>query len=300
VLEELWFGDGDPNRSHLEASQSLAAEVARLRGLKPFPVVAQRVMELVQDPDVRLDEVRRLVETDPSLCSRTLRLANSALYRVGQPCETVSQALVRLGTKTIYETMGAVALLGMFEDVRGVGRTIRDHCVGVAAVGRTLVRGNGWYGGDQIFLAGLMHDVGKLLAIQTGEMDYASLPAECGGPDTVHLHEREKLGYDHAILGGHALTLWKLAEPLARVVAWHHQPARAYEVGGDVGLMVAIVRLADRIDARLAAGRTPTGSDWAAFENSADASYLELTFQNLAEAWPAFAAARSDALAVFR
>jgi hypothetical protein len=64
--------------------------------------------------------------------------------------------------------------------------------------------------------------------------------------------------------------------------------------------MVAIVRLADRIDARLAAGRTPTGSDWATIENGADASYLELTVQSLAEAWPTFAAARSEALAVFR
>ena len=53
--------------------------------------------------------------------ARTLRLANSAMFLVGKPCDSVNQAILRVGTKTLYEMMAAVAVLGMFEDVRGVG-----------------------------------------------------------------------------------------------------------------------------------------------------------------------------------
>lgn len=299
VLEAFWFGDDDPTRTHYEASKSLAAEVARVRGLKPFPIVAQRVMDLVSDPAVRLEEVRRILETDPSLCARTLRLANSALFRMGEPCTAVGQALVRLGTKTIYEMMGAVAMLGMFQDVRGVGRTIRDHCVATAAIGRALVKRNAWHGGAQIFLSGLMHDVGKLLMMQTGELDYSRLPGEFSGVDRVHVFERNTVAYDHAVLGAHALMVWKIPEVVAQVVAWHHQPARALAAGGDVALMVALVRLADRIEPLLASDTTPTEEEWQTLEQSADATFLDLNAQELKNAWPSLAAARSDVLAVF-
>jgi HD-like signal output (HDOD) protein len=299
VLEAFWFGDDDPTRTHYEASKSLSAEVARLRGLKPFPVVAQRVMDLVSDPAVRLDDVRRMLETDPSLCARTLRLANSALYRMGEPCTGVGQALVRLGTKTIYEMMGAVAMLGMFQDVRGVGRTIRDHCVGTAAIGRALVKRNAWHGGAQIFLAGLMHDVGKLLMMQTGELDYSKLPPEFNQVDSVHVFERSQVSYDHAVLGAHVLMMWKIPEFVAQVVAWHHQPARALAAGGDTALMVALVRLADRIEPMLASNTAPTAQDLQALEQTADATYLDLNAQELKNAWPSLAAARLDVLAVF-
>ncbi|HEX4479109.1 MAG TPA: HDOD domain-containing protein [Polyangiaceae bacterium] len=299
VLEELWFSDDDPSRSHEQASQSLAFEMARLRGLKPFPVVAERVMTLVRDPAVRIDEVRRVLETDPSLAARTMTVANSALFSVGKPCRSVDQAIIRLGTKTVHDLMATVAVLGMFSDVRGQGITIRDHCVGVAAIGRALVRREGWYSGGQVFLAGLMHDVGKLLLMQTEDISYERIPSPYAGIGHVHLYEREKLGYDHAVLGGHAITAWKIPDPIAKVVAWHHQPGRAYQVGGDFGLMVAIVRLADRLDYLIASGAESLPDVRALEEDSAAATYLDVDPQRLTDGFEEFVQARLDALSAF-
>jgi HD-like signal output (HDOD) protein len=298
VFEELWFCDDDPLRTHEQASSSLAFEMGRLRGLKPFPVVAERVMTLVRDPAVRIEDIRRTLEADPGLSARTLQVANSALFSVGKPCRTVDQAIVRLGTRAVHDLMATVAVLGMFADVRGVGISIRNHCVGTAAIAKALVRKQGWYAGGQVFLAGLLHDVGKLLLMQTEDMRYDRIPPHFAGPDHVHLFERERLGYDHAVLGGHTVTAWKIPGPTAKVVAWHHQPGRAYSEGGDIGLMVAIVRLADRLDHLFA--NSNARLDLAVLEEDAAAvSYLDLATKDIEASVPELVTARAEALGAF-
>jgi len=299
VIEELWFGDDDPNHSTEEASRSLAASVAQLEGLKPFPAVAQRMMELVSDPEVRIEDVSRLVQNDPAIAGKTVRLANSALYRVGQPVETIDQAIMRLGLTTLNQMVTALAVVGMFRDSKGLGRDIRDHCVGTAAVGRALARRKNWYGHGQVFMAGLMHDLGQLLCMQTGELVYEDIPEDRFGADKTHVYEREVLGYDHAVLGGHVLRSWKIPDPVPKAVAWHHQPARGYEVGGDIGLLVAYTRIADRIDHLMTEEVTPSAELLETLANDSASTYAGISANDFDLHWDAMLEARKDALAMF-
>jgi HD-like signal output (HDOD) protein len=102
---------------------------------------------------------------------------------------------------------------------------------------------------DGIFLCGLMHDVGKMLLIESGEIVYSTRDMkETLASDLIHIDERMLLGYDHAVLAGHVLTAWKIPEPIPKVVAWHHQPIRAYE-HKNLGVMVSMLRIADQLDA---------------------------------------------------
>ena len=299
LVEELWFGDEPPDLVTSLAAKSLAAKLAHIRGMKPFPVVAERIMRLVSDQRVRLEEVSRVLETDPGLAGRTLALSNSALFLVGRPCDSVNQAILRVGTKALYEMMAAVAMLEMFQDVRGIGIGFRNHCVGVAAISRALVKSHGWDGASQVFLAGLFHDVGKLLSMDSEELPYDALPAEYLEFDTVHLHERRLIGYDHAVLGGHVLKQWNLPDTVARTVAWHHQPGRAYAKGGDEALLVAIIRVADLIDHAVVRGRAPDESFLDMMSRDAALSYLELDADEVVRAWPSFIDVRTSALSVF-
>ena len=299
LVEELWFGEDESDDVRAKAASSLSAKLAELRGMKPFPVVAERVMTLVADQRARLEDVARVHETDPALAARTLALSNSALFLVGRPCDSVNQAILRVGTKALYEMMAAVAMLEMFEDVRGIGLGFRDHCVGVAAIGRALVRRHGWPGAGQVFLAGLFHDVGKLLSMQSDELPYDALPREYMLCDMVHHHERKILGYDHAVLGGHVLHQWNLPSAVAKAVAWHHQPGRAYAAGGDEGLLVAVVRVADRIDHAIAEGGAPDEALLEALQRDSSMDYLDLEAADVVRGWSAFVDARASALSVF-
>src|SRR3954469_13576630 len=76
IREDLWFGDDDPKRTSEEASRSLAAAAAVAAGLKPFPVIAQRVMTLLSNPDTPVVKVKKAIEQDPALAARILRVAN--------------------------------------------------------------------------------------------------------------------------------------------------------------------------------------------------------------------------------
>lgn len=249
VREQLWFGDEDPVRTALEASKSMAAALARATGLKPFPAVAQRAIALLNDPDTPLRAVREALEKDPAITAGLLRVANSAAYRSRQTISSVEEAVQRLGSRHVLEIVTSVAAMGLFKDVKGVGLQLRDHCARVGAITRVLAAEWHQRTADNPFLCGLLHDLGKLLLLQVSGIDYKQLdPKALTEPDEAFVHERALLGYDHAVLGGHVLAAWKLPDIVAEVVAWHHQPGRAYEHGGELALGVALVRLGNAID----------------------------------------------------
>lgn len=297
IREELWFGDEDPNRTAEDASRSLAAAAALVAGLKPFPVVAQRVMVLLADPDTSVGKVRKAIEQDPALAARLLRVANSALYAPTLACRSIDDALMRLGSQTVSEIVASLATLGMFSDVkRGYGAQFRTHCVGVAAVGRVL--GTEWRfkGVDYVFLSGLMHDIGKLLAMQVGEIRYEALdPAALARPDQVHLHERAFAGYDHAVLGAHVLELWKLPREISKVVALHHQVGRAFAMGGSTALSVALLRLADDIEFQIRKSRQLDEAYVETLICDGAAAYTQFSRDVLRAMWPKFLAAYDEA-----
>jgi len=254
IHEQLWFGDEDPARSTLEASRSMAAALARAMGLKPFPAVAQRAIAVLSDQNVSLRAIRDALEKDPALTAGLLRVANSAAFRTRQTISSVDEAVQRLGVRHVLEIVTSVASLGLFKDVKGVGIQIRDHCTRVGAMSRVLA--NEWHqrSAENPFLCGLLHDVGKLLLLQVSGLDYQKLePEVLTQPDRAFVHERELLGFDHAVLAGHILDAWKIPGGVAEAVAWHHQPGRAFEHGAELGLSVALVRIANRIDYRMQA-----------------------------------------------
>ena len=75
-------------------------------------------------------------------------------------------------------------------------------------------------------------------------------------PDWMHQSEQAGLGFDHAVLGGHVMVLWKIPDPMPQVVAWHHQSSRAQEAELQIARLVDLVRLGDFLESWLA--RTDT------------------------------------------
>jgi len=126
---------------------------------------------------------------------------------------------------------------------------VRAHSAAVAAMVRVLALEYRPDCSDGIVLCGLFHDIGKLLLMQSGEFTY---PATSWVPSAalhgVHSAERDHLGYDHAVLGGHVLQRWHLPDPMPMVVARHHQFARALSEPDRVGPKVALLRLANHLE----------------------------------------------------
>lgn len=286
VQEMLWFGDDDADRTQAQASSSLAAAVAEATGLKPFPTAAAQLIRVLIDPAYKMRDVERIVRQDPGFTAKLLRAANSPVFRRGSPCDSIEAAVVRMGSRNVLEVVAATASMSMFENLDGYALEVRDHCLAVASLGRTLAEWWGFQGGGQLALCGLLHDIGKLLSIQCGEIAYQELPDEARHTaDEVHLLERKLTGYDHAVLGAHVLSKWGIPEPVPQVVSWHHQPARAYQHGGDIGVMVAMLRLADRIEVRLRSSKQVDDETIAWILADGSAGFLEITAHDLRDLW---------------
>ncbi len=299
VLEELWFAEDDSDDATQSASQSLAAKLAELQGLKPFPAVAQRTLGLLNSPDYRVSVVARALEEDPSLAAGVVRMANSAMFAGAKPCSSIDQAFMRLGGNAVKEVVVAVATMEMFPDQSGIGKRIRDHCAATAALVQFLAREFVHQKTPGIFLCGLMHDVGKLMLMETGEISYAEQEnQDVLAADQLHLVERTTVGYDHAVLGGHILSGWKMPDPIPKVVAWHHQPSRATE-DKVIGPMVAVLRIADQLDYRLTGDPDNAELYLEDCAETADASYIQLTAEALKAKQVPLLQARHDALSLF-
>ena len=257
ICEELWFGEDDPAHADQAASESLAASVAKIKGLRPLPVVAQKVLVELSAPQWQAHRVSALMERDPSLATLVLRIANSSFYRRGAPTTDIRQAVTRLGGAKLQELVVSAAAMSVVRGKSKLARTWRDHCAGTAAVTRQLALVIGArVDPSTAFLSGLLHDMGKLLLLETREIAYDAMEAIHDVSDeALPAAERVVCSFDHAVLGGHVLREWGIPEPVPRIVAWHHQPVRAYEADSYTADHVALLRLGDRITEQLDAGQ---------------------------------------------
>lgn len=244
LLEKMWFGDFDDEEAEAKAAESLAATLGKLQGVLPVPTVAARLISVVNNPDYKATDVSDLIAGDAGLSSRILRMINSPAYSLRAECRSISHAVVLLGPKTIRDTAIALSLLGMFKDESGHGQAIMEHSAVVGGLAQRLGRDCPRLRNIDVFTCGLLHDIGKLLQLQVDD-DYAELLATCTGSDQMHLAERERYGYDHAVLAGQVLSSWKIPEPIPTAVAWHHQAQRAYDKNDETAAIVAAIRLAD-------------------------------------------------------
>lgn len=300
ILEELWFGEDDLQASNQEASTHFAAFLGEVEGLRPFPVVVQKVLAKLAQPDFEHRAVLRMIEEDPSLCAKLLRTANSPLFRGRDACVSVGEAMIRMGARTVTELVASVGAMSVLNDATGAGKLVRDHSAGTAAIVRTLAARRVVPSGTA-FLCGLLHDMGKLLLLQSDEEEYQSLGnAIAAEPDRIHLDERRMLGFDHAVLGGHVLVGWQIPDPVPQVVAWHHQPGRAYAHAGQVGSLVALLRLADQLEALIRVPGEPDPAVLKKLASGPDASFASFSAEELAKLWPELNEARSEALQLFR
>jgi putative nucleotidyltransferase with HDIG domain len=202
------------------------------RNIPCSPTILPQLMKVLNDPNSGMADVEKIINRDPGLASSTLSLANSAYFTGGMKCETLRDALTRLGRKEVYRyTVSSVAGRWLNQEVSGYGWQPGDlsrHSVSVGLASEILARRMGKVDPDLAFTAGLLHDVGKLaLAYSCADMfeDIRKLQAEEGCP--WRMAEKEYLGYDHTDVGGTLLMNWSYPTSLVEVVVYYPRPSNA-------------------------------------------------------------------------
>jgi putative nucleotidyltransferase with HDIG domain len=281
--EANWFGTNDQAVAEENAGRSMAALVGRIIGAKPFPMSARRLADLTRLDVVRIEPVIHVLESDPGLSARLLRLVNSAGYALRQRCTSVRHAATLVGTDRLHQIATTAAVLDLFDSKSPFAAQIIEHSTVVGAFCRYL-GAHLALPVDDLFTAGFLHDIGKLMLMETEGDQYVELLTSCAShPDSIHLLERKLYGFDHAALAAHVLSAWNIPEPVPKIVAWHHAPAQAYKASSLMASLVQTIRLSD---AMVYAMRQ--GTDRAGIKELADheaAGYLEISEPQLAAMW---------------
>lgn len=195
-------------------------------------------MRLIDDPRASTRDFERVIMQDAALASKVLRMANSAYYGGNGRITTLSRAIAVLGMNTVRTIVMALSFHAMVHARQRKSRFNRQeywrHSLATAIASRVLARLKRSKWDEEIFLAGLLHDIGKLIADQflpeendvfiSRILEFTSITT-----DEVLELEAKVLGTTHPQLGGFAAEKWNLPPMLQAAITCHHHPADAEE-----------------------------------------------------------------------
>jgi len=195
------------------------------------PLIYQRLMEVINHPRGGAADVAKVVMEDTALTARLLKVVNSAFFSFPRPVETVSQAVTVVGTSQIRDLALATSVVRLFKDVPpelidmdGFWRHSLACGTGARVLAGLRREGNV----ERFFVAGILHDLGKLIIFQRcPEESRVILETAKSKKTLVHLAEREVLGFDHGAVGDALLTQWNMPSSLREALRFHHNPRRA-------------------------------------------------------------------------
>jgi putative nucleotidyltransferase with HDIG domain len=207
--------------------------IAGVRMLASLPTVVTRVISVLDDPRATSQQIVEVVQQDAAFAAHILRVANSAFFGAAQRIDSLSKAIIFLGTTQIRNLAFGLAVAQSFQGIPNTllsMRTFWNHSILCAICARLLAMEAPAARAEAAFVGGLLHDIGKLV-LATGAPDAARLALVESTADPLrrplYLCERDVFGFDHAEVGGALAKRWLLPANLVAAVEFHHDPEHA-------------------------------------------------------------------------
>jgi putative nucleotidyltransferase with HDIG domain len=209
--------------------------------------ILNEMEEALNDPDSTLTDVGHVIEKDPDLTARLLKLGNSSFFGFPSRMETVSETINLIGIQQVQDLISVSVVVEIFE---GVSEELANmgsfwkHSMACGLAARQLALARRVPKPEKFFVAGLLHDIGRLVL-------YSRTPEDAQNvfraylTDKVLLRDAEQqvLGFDHTEIGEALLKAWNYPVNLINAVRFHHQPMSA----GPFQLEASIVHVGDHI-----------------------------------------------------
>ena len=227
--------------------------------LRPFPAAVTQLLAACQDANSTAQTFERIIECDPGLSVRLLKMANSPLYGLTREVQSIAHAASILGTRQLRSLALSVAGRSVFtgDEVAAKSRDeLWNHSLASATVARVLAKQAPQLDADDAFLSGVFHDVGKLFLFDVVLKEHQSLASEFSGTALVS-EETALFGIDHQAIGLKAAHGWGLSEQIKAAIGYHHDPSSSLVHPEKAMLM----HLADRLTKHWGVGSTEVSDD---------------------------------------
>jgi len=229
----------------------------RLEQLDDFPTLPQSLQQVLNELEAQeatAASLERIIGDDPMLTARILRVANSPAYGVAHEISSVARAVMVLGFEEVRNLVVALSLTGSFSvdlsnDEFAMGQ-LWLHLVGTAKAAQMLACHVPGLKPDEMFTAGLIHDLGRVLACLYFEDELRNIRDTCRDEGISMLEAEHRHGLAHTEIGAYITVKWGFSELLASVVRYHHTPTAA----GEHERAASLIFLADGMAKKLGLG----------------------------------------------
>ncbi|HEY5674463.1 MAG TPA: HDOD domain-containing protein [Malonomonas sp.] len=230
-----------------------------MHNLVSLPDAVLRANELLNSPTANAREIGEVINHDPALAARLLKLVNSAFYSFPAQVDTVSRAITLIGTDELRSLLMAATVTQAFDDIPAEMINMdsfwhRSVYCGLVAKKLALLNQGGK--GESMFLSGLLHDVGRLVLISSlpNQAKEIFQRAEETGQSFNEV-TTQRLGFGSAELGAALLESWQLPKNLWQPVRYQNQPESADDYSAEANILNLALRLTDCVEPELKDGK---------------------------------------------
>ncbi len=212
-----------------------------------LPDIALRINQLIDDPSSTADDIAILISQDAALTIRLLKIVNSPFYNFASQVDTVSKAISIIGTRELRDLVMATAVIEKFNKIPD-GLASPDkfwrHNIACATAARTIAKQLKIKNSERLYIAGLLHDIGKLV-MYIGSPDLSRQVLELTNQPEVDTSQLEEIafGFTHGELGAELIREWNLPAIIETTTRFHHNPSKAQEYSVEV----SVIHLANKI-----------------------------------------------------
>ena len=224
----------------------IQTQLARCPSLPSLGSINKALQGLLMTDKSYTAQIAEIIRRDPSLTSRLLRLVNSVYYGLTTPVNSIEEAVFYLGVRQIRQLAMVTPVIEDFQRLtRQCAFPWRDfwqHCIGTAILTREVTTAVQFASDESDYVAGLVHDVGKIVMAWTFPDHFTEIHRQAGqgSRDLIEI-ETEVLGMDHAEMGALYLERHHLPELMVKTARFHHHPEKADEYAPTI----AAVQIAD-------------------------------------------------------
>jgi HD-like signal output (HDOD) protein len=244
-----------------DREQVVQTAVKGISHIATLPEITLKIIELVEDPTSTAQDLHLLITNDPALCSRILKVVNSAFYGLPRQIGSINRAIVLLGLNAVKNIAIAASLSKLFRggDIcpNFSARDLWLHAIATATLGKLICDERKLGLPDEAFLAGLIHDIGIMVEMQSDRAKFIKVFEQLtfddeGAPlQCMREIERKVYGADHQAFGAGLCETWKFPKSFTYVAGHHHDPAALPDASRT---LTSVVYVADRLAAQLGYG----------------------------------------------
>lgn len=208
--------------------QEISRLIESIDAVPPLPIVVNRMLQVAESPTSSAADLANIISDDTALTARVLRLVNSSFYGFSREITTVTEGVIMLGFATIVNLVVGMSVARAMD--AGESRVLDrqrfwQHSLGAAASARILSDLVDYPDPEEAFIAGLLHDVGKLFFDEYLPDEYAAVVSRLHAGEREELRaEREIMGTDHTVAGQMLLKKWRLPRLYQMAARYHHAP----------------------------------------------------------------------------